>query len=143
MTEKKNIQELFTGLNALMESCFPKICPTCGKVFPSMESFIEATEDLRGHSGLMESIDDDENPIVELYRNCPCGSTLMNFCYDRRDTSERGQERRDAFDRVLQTLMDSGIDREKGIKELRSLISTGKSTLLKDIEGLGDPTDTP
>ncbi|MCK9987662.1 MAG: hypothetical protein AzoDbin1_04134, partial [Azoarcus sp.] len=39
----------------------------------------------------------DGQVIVELFRNCVCGSTLMDCFRDRRDTSEAGLRRRARF----------------------------------------------
>ncbi len=58
-----------------------------------------------GHSGLKQGAAADDRPVVELFRNCVCGSTLMDLFADRRDTSQQGEARRNQFDALLQSLM--------------------------------------
>ena len=74
----KDELEIFKGLKALSESAFPKRCGNCGRVFETSEQYIRETEKV-SDSGLKESYDDDDTPILEVYRNCICGSTLMDF----------------------------------------------------------------
>lgn len=123
---------LFDGLTALYEASFPKKCATCGREYKTAEDYTRETEDVHGKSGLKSSWDDDDQPIVELFRNCPCGSTLMDCFEDRR--SEARQKRRDVFDKVLQTLVNKGMDREHARDELRKVMA-GKNS--PDIEALG------
>jgi hypothetical protein len=42
------------------------------------------------HTGLKEGIDEDGASIVEVFRNCACGSTLLETFSDRRDQSPGG-----------------------------------------------------
>ena len=87
--------KLFDGLNSLAESAFPKKCNTCGRMFENAEQFLRETEDIRESvTGLKQSRDDEGAIIVEAFRNCPCGSTLMDFFNDRRDQSRAGDARR-------------------------------------------------
>ncbi len=60
---------------------------------------------------LKQSFDDNNVAIVEVYRNCLCGSTLMDFFSDRRDTSEASQQRRLLFERLLPLLQEKGMER--------------------------------
>jgi hypothetical protein len=60
---------------------------------------------------LKQSFDDNNNAIVEAYRNCPCGSTLMDFFSDRRDVSDAGQHRRQLFDKLLPHLQEKGMEK--------------------------------
>lgn len=105
-------QLFFEGLRALAEAAFPKHCACCGRVFATADEFIGQTRALRQNvSGLKQSFDDDNVAIVEVYRNCLCGSTLMDFFSDRRDTSEACQQRRLLFERLLPLLMEKGMER--------------------------------
>ena len=73
---------LLDGLQALADSAFPKRCNNCGRTFDSVRDFIAETVSVRnGISGAKASRGDDEEVIVELYRNCVCGSTLMDFFF--------------------------------------------------------------
>lgn len=62
-------------------------------------------------SGLKQSFDDNNVAIVEVYRNCLCGSTLMDFFSDRRDRSEPSLRRRQLFERLLPLLQEKGMER--------------------------------
>ncbi|WP_219134446.1 hypothetical protein [Janthinobacterium sp. UMAB-60] len=105
-------QLFFEGLRALAEAAFPKHCACCGRVFATADEFIGQTRAMRQNvSGLKQSFDDNNVAIVEVYRNCPCGSTLMDFFSDRRDTSEACQQRRLLFERLLPLLQEKGMER--------------------------------
>ncbi|MDZ5637032.1 MULTISPECIES: oxidoreductase [unclassified Janthinobacterium] len=105
-------QLFFEGLRALAEAAFPKHCACCGRVFATADEFIGQTQAMRQNvSGLKQSFDDNNVAIVEVYRNCLCGSTLMDFFSDRRSTSEASQERRQLFARLLPLLMEKGMER--------------------------------
>ncbi len=129
MTDQYQWQkELYEGLQALADSSFPKLCNNCGQVYDTAEEFIKKTKKLQPEtSGLKQSVDDDESVIVELYRNCECGSTLLDFFTDRRDTSPQGLERRIKFEELLDKLTDSGLSeiiaRVELIKVLRGEVS--------------------
>lgn len=110
MNEALANSAFFEGLKALAESAFPKQCRNCGKMFLTADQFIAETEAIRqGTTGLKQSVDDDDMTIVEVYRNCTCGSTLMDFFSDRRDVSEGGKKRRDQFDGLLPHLQEKGL----------------------------------
>lgn len=124
--------KLFDGLTALYEASFPKKCANCGRTFASAEDYTTQTEDVHGKSGLKSSLDDDDKPIVELFRNCPCGSTLMDCFADRR--SPAAMKRRKVFGRVLDTLEQRGMERNHAREELLKVLRGGTSP---EIEALG------
>lgn len=127
-------QALFDGLQALSESAFPKRCATCGKVYADAnEFFCESTALGGGKSGLKSSFDDNDLPVVELFRNCVCGSTLLDFFSDRRDTTERGLKRRAVFESVLKLLESRNVSREAGRLELLKVMRGGSSELLESL----------
>jgi hypothetical protein len=102
-------QLIFNGLKALAEAAFPKHCKNCGRNFATAEEFLRQTRAIRpAVSGLKQSVDDDNVTIVELYRNCLCGSTLMDLFSDRRDSSAAGQKRRELFNKLLPHLQEKG-----------------------------------
>ncbi|MDP2809295.1 MAG: oxidoreductase [Rhodocyclaceae bacterium] len=103
---------LLAGLRALAESSFPKRCGTCGRVYADVADYVTQTASISaGRSGLKQSRDDDGETIIELFRNCTCGSTLMDFFSDRRDLSNAGEQRRRRFDELLVYLAGRGLDR--------------------------------
>lgn len=110
MEEAAKDQLFFVGLKALAEAAFPKRCNSCGRVFETAQQFITESKALRvGVTGLKQGYDDDERPIVEVYRNCPCGSTLMDLFSNRRDTSEEGGQRRQLFNTAKSYLISRGL----------------------------------
>lgn len=131
MMEQTEIQEIFSGLRALVESTFPKRCRNCGREYASSAEFIAATRAVRPNcSGLKQSLDDDDNPIVEVFRNCECGSTLMEIFNDRRDLSEAGIKRRHRFEEMLGHLVSRGVAREVAYAELIKLMRGQANELL-------------
>jgi hypothetical protein len=125
---------LFEGLKALSDNAFPKECATCGRVYHSPEDFVQQSEDIAGRSGLKHGYDEDDRPVVELFRNCVCGSTLMDFFSDRRDASPSGLRRRQAFGKMLAHLETRGMDNQTARQELLKLMRGDAS---EKIESLG------
>ena len=123
--------ELFKGLKALSDTAFPKRCANCGAEYATAEDYIKKTEDLFGQSGLKKGYDDDDNPIVELFRNCVCGSTLMDCFNDRRDVTESGLKRRELFGKLIVLLESKGIETPIARKELIKVLRGEKSELLE------------
>lgn len=122
------------GLRALADSAFPKYCRNCGRTFSTAEQFIEETEQIRqGTSGLKQSYDDDDLTIVEVYRNCPCGSTLMDYFSNRRDSSEVGLNRRKKFGEMLDMIAAKGIERDVARVELLKLLRGEHSEILVNL----------
>lgn len=124
-------QSLFDGLQELSAGSFPKVCPNCGRVYDNLQQFLAETAPInRERSGLKAAADDDDKPLVELFRNCTCGSTLMDFCRSRRDESADGQRRREAFNRMLVLVTARGMTRETAHAELLKVVRGGRSELL-------------
>jgi hypothetical protein len=124
----------FAGLRELAESAFPKRCPSCGRVYETAAAFIAETRPVQAdRSGLKESVDDEGAPLVELYRNCVCGSTLMDYFSDRRDLSAAGLARRRKFDALLEYLVEQGLERETARGELLKVLRGEKSGILRTV----------
>ena len=122
---------LFDGLQSLVDTAFPKKCSNCGRLFQTVEDYISQTQGIRADSsGLKQSYDDDDSTIIELYRNCTCGSTLMDFFTDRRDLSDKGLRRREKFDELLTYLVEQGLDEKQGRQELLKVLRGQKSEVL-------------
>ena len=133
MNTETLITELYCGLQFMRASAFPKKCPTCGKVYESADDFFIQTQSLRGRSGLKHSLDEDDKSLVELFRNCICGSTMMEECRDRRDTSEMGLRRRDKFGQLLELLKNSGMDARIAREELLRVMRGENSDILHNL----------
>lgn len=121
---------LFRGLKALSASSFPKRCTMCGQTYASVQEFIQKSESINGQTGLKKSQDDDDRDIVQLFRNCTCGSTLMDCFNDRRDTSRSGQKRRILFGQLMDMLTTKGLSAAVARKELIDLLRGQKSPTL-------------
>jgi hypothetical protein len=129
---------LFAGLTALAESAFPKYCKNCGRVFETAEQFLRETEQIdQKRSGLKQSWDDNDVTIVEVYRNCPCGSTLMDFFSDRRDLSPAGLVRREKFGKLMEQLVAHGWSRDLAHAELLKILRGEKSELIETFKATG------
>lgn len=126
------IDEIYQGLQTISGRAFPKTCPTCGKTYASVEAFLAETQGLRKTTGLKSSIDDDDRLIVELFRNCTCGSTLLETFGDRRDHSAKGIKARENFGRILNMLMADGYPREMARDELLKLTRGQGSQFISD-----------
>jgi hypothetical protein len=121
---------LFAGLQELSAGAFPKICPNCGRTYENLAQFLELTVPSGRMSGLKSALDDDDRPVVELFRNCVCGSTLMDFCRSRRDESADGLRRRATFSRMLDRLVRRGVSRDAAHAELLKLTRGEHSELI-------------
>lgn len=132
MTDKQDdFTSLYSGLKALSESAFPKKCANCGCLFHSAEEFILKSQAVPGSTGLKSSIGDQEETIVELFRNCICGSTLLDFFSERRDSSPEGLKRREIFAKIQQFLMNKGVPAATGRAELLRFMRGEYSELLE------------
>lgn len=122
------------GLRELAESAFPRRCPTCGRVFETAAAFIAQTRPVRAdHHGLKAAQDDNGMALLELYRNCPCGSTLMDFFSDRRDTSDKGLARRKRFGELHAYLVAQGIPAQAARTELLKAMRGEPSEMLRNL----------
>jgi hypothetical protein len=121
----------YKGLQALSTSSFPKKCMACGRTYRTVEEYIDGTQSIRNLSGLKASLDEDDRPIVELFRNCVCGSTLMDTFNNRRDLSEAGIRRRKKFGELVEKLVNAGYSHESARAELLKIMRGEDSILLK------------
>jgi hypothetical protein len=134
MSKQENLDNhLFRNLKALSESSFPKKCSSCGEVYESSEQFVLKTADIAGRSGLKSGQGDCGGQIVELFRNCVCGSTLMECFNDRRDLSTAGLKRRELFGRLMALLEKKGLPADLARTELLKLIHGEHSHVLEKI----------
>ena len=123
---------LLAGLKALAESSFPKRCGTCGKVYEDVADYVTQTANIAtGRTGLKQSRDAAGQSIIELFRNCTCGSTLMDFFSDRRDLSAVGEQRRRRFDELIQHLIGRGLEHAVARTELLKVARGLPSEILR------------
>jgi hypothetical protein len=126
--------ELFRGLQAIADDQFPRTCSTCGQVFQGPADLLGAgTSAPDGRSGLRPGEDDQGRRVVYLFRNCRCGSTLLESFKDRRDQSPAGQRRRKKFGELLELLARAGVKPERGRIELLKLLAGERSEYLEGL----------
>ncbi len=130
---KPEDKELFDGLQALSDSAFPKKCGNCGREYRSPDEFLTRSQAIPGRSGLKESLDEDDTTIVEVFRNCECGSTLLDFFENRRDSSEKGNRRREVFGKMLALLQEKGLSVEEARGELKGVMNGKPSERLAQL----------
>lgn len=127
-----NDDDLYAGLQEIAAGAFPKRCTSCGRSYVNTEDYVRQTGRVaNGRSGLKQSIDDDGHVIVELFRNCVCGSTLMDCFGDRRNNSDAGQKRRTRFGELLDSLVARGLARELARTELLKVLRGEPSAILR------------
>lgn len=129
---------LFEGLTELAASAFPKRCASCGRVYETAAEYLLSTRPIsERRSGLKQSMDDDGSVIVEAFRNCECGSTLMDVFNNRRDLSEAGARRRARFAELLDYLVAQSLDREVARAELLKVLRGEGSEILRKFKPPG------
>ena len=138
-TDNKAIHQLYEGLVAFSDGLFPKKCSNCGRVYKTAEDYIKETEPVHRGSGL-QSFDYSKagKPVVHLYRNCVCGSTLLTLFNDRRDKSEQGQKYRVMFDELLRKIVSKDIDPKNARLELLKVMRGEESEALAKL-GINPP----
>jgi hypothetical protein len=140
-SQKEFHDQLFRGLRALTESSFPKTCANCGRVFRTVEQFLLETVQVRAtHTGLKEALEEDGSRSVEVYRNCPCGSTLMDVFGNRREGTDSSAEQRKRFDALLELLSLNGLERETARHELLKEMRGGHSDILAKLRPVRNHT---
>ena len=127
--------EFYKDLQVLSDSSFPKKCNTCGRLYRNVSEYITQTRSVGQTSGLKESMDDDDKPLVELFRNCVCGSTLMDEFHNRREMSPAGIKRREKFKELMDRLIDSGFQINTARQELLKILRGEESKLIRITTG--------
>lgn len=132
---------VYEGLLALLQNEFPKTCPRCQHIYPTLEAFVDETLPVQTGTGLMGYDVGDTVQSVAMMRNCSCGSTMATFCCDRRDISEAGLRRRTMFDSLLVQLESRGIDAITARDQLLAFLRGERSPLLEDLGYFLRPRD--
>ena len=122
------LADFFDGLQSLAKNSFPKKCKTCGKIFYTIDDYTKEKLLIKATKGIEET-----DPKVDLYQNCTCGESTLEFYRDRRDASESGAERRKIFHSLLKKLEERGIDLLDARIELIKIINGQKSENLNTI----------
>ncbi|AYH42101.1 oxidoreductase [Azoarcus sp. DN11] len=135
---------LYAGLAEIAADTFPKRCAACGRSYRDVDDYVAQTQRVgSGGSGLRQTVGDDGQVIVELFRNCVCGSTLLELFHNRRDVGEAGLRRRARFGELIEMLVARGLEREQARTELLKLLRGEPSAILtaRPPGGAGIPED--
>lgn len=129
---------LYEGLEELVAGAFPRTCRNCGREYADVAQWLRETVPVPRGSGLKAGQGDaDDEVVVELFRNCACGSTLLETFGDRRDGSESGERRRTSFGRWVRFLHARGYPMEQARRELigamRGTLSPELAEILKEV----------
>lgn len=136
--EEKWGDEWYRGLRPKGESAFPKKCQNCGRVYETSKDFFFETANIKAdETGLRACTDSDDSVVIEAFRNCVCGSTLMDNFSDRRDMSPGGRERRDKFIKMQNYLVRMGLSADTATAELLKVARGGESKILAKIKPPG------
>jgi len=130
---------VYEGFLALLQNEFPKTCPRCQHIYPTLEAFVDETLPVRTGTGLMGYDVGETSQNVAMMRNCSCGSTIATFCCDRRDISDAGMRRRAMFDNLLEQLQSRGIDAITARDQLLAFLRGERSPLLEDLGYFAHP----
>ncbi len=129
-------EDFYAGLRQLADSAFPKRCKLCGREYRNSAEFLAATQPVRADSsGLKQSHDDDGHEIVELFRNCVCGSTLLESYWNRRDLTDAGVVRRKRFQDMVGKLVATGCPAEIAHNELLKFVRGQPNDLMALTKG--------
>lgn len=125
---------LYEGLEKLVSGDFPRKCRNCGREYADVEEWLRETLPVPRGSGLKSGLADEQSEVVvELFRNCACGSTLLETFGDRRDTSASGERRRQSFGRWVGFLQSRGFDEEQARQELLAALGGTVSPRMADL----------
>lgn len=124
---------LYNGLKTLAKTAFPKKCRDCGRIYHNAEALVAEIKLLN----IKQKTQTEDGALnVELFRNCPCGSTLLDVFNNRRDISENGINRRNHFDSLLDMVQEQyGVNRDTARDELLKIMQGKPSELIKNIIG--------
>ncbi|MGX5172967.1 oxidoreductase [Aliikangiella sp. IMCC44653] len=128
-----NDNELFKNLKALEDASFPKACHKCGNRFENEAEYIAKTIPYTKSPSIAESQDNAGQSFVKVIRQCNCGMPIVDHFGDRRDMSQRGEIRRQAFEKVIVSLIEKGVSREIARQEMMKYMRGNKSLLLEKL----------
>ncbi len=103
------ISAIQRDLITIAKESFPKQC-SCGRSYANLDEFIAGTQSVEDGRGLFIDEDYASGSVVDLLRNCACGSTLMVAFETRRDHSPSGDKCRTIFGRLHEFFTGCGLD---------------------------------
>lgn len=118
---------------------FPKACKSCGRVYRDAKAFIEQTLPASIAKGIKPAHGNNGQEILEIFRNCHCGATLMSPFYSRRGSSGLASECRQQFDKLVTQMTLSGRTQEAAQGELRQVITGGYADILEQLKKIERP----
>ncbi|MBL4852287.1 MAG: CbiX/SirB N-terminal domain-containing protein [Gammaproteobacteria bacterium] len=127
------------GLRSVADSDFPKTCRNCQRSYQTLSEFIRDTVSTTPETGLKQGFNDEEQAIVELLRNCQCGSILMSPVHSRRGNSDLASECREQFDQLVAQMAATGRTHESAREDLRQVITGGYGDILEQLKKISRP----
>jgi hypothetical protein len=134
------LETFYNGLQSLVDSTFPKKCNNCGKIYKTKHDFLSETIpvkdiSLEDKSGLFEFESGDVNTTIGVFRNCKCGTTLMADFQDRRENSALGQSRRNKFKKLMDALVEHGVESGVARREILGILRGNHSEIIEEMLG--------
>ena len=127
------INSVFKEFKELVNETFPKHCACCGRDYKNLNEFLAGTEALPSAVSMIQSLGGDDKSVIDILRNCACGTTLMAVFSERRDMSESGAKAREKFAQLLTLLTSSGLDKMIARRELLKMLHGEDSEYINNI----------
>ncbi|MBE9504973.1 MAG: oxidoreductase [Proteobacteria bacterium] len=128
------VKDLYLGLQILATLSFPKSCDGCGEIFETAEQFKSKTGKNSQKSRILKHFKDDRGQfVVQLFSDCVCGSKLKDFFTNCHELAEMRLKRRQKFEKMLNHLVNAGLEKTTARMELLKTLRGEKSELLEKI----------
>lgn len=137
-TEREMARFIIEELRSMIADMFPKRCPCCGKVYRDLEDFLAETRPIPAGGSMLENLERDDFSIIDMNRNCTCGSTLMVVTSERRDMSRDGRAFRHRFGEAIKRMVRLGMAPESARNELLKLLRGEDPDLPADVLDIRD-----
>ncbi|MCB1615455.1 MAG: hypothetical protein KDI30_05520 [Pseudomonadales bacterium] len=120
MSDKKDLNHNYPSPTEFKYAClepdsFPKTCPMCNTVYSDEIDFFERTHSLPHVNSDIRPVEDenaDPQVYLEIYRNCNCGTTLMELFHCRREQTASENRKRLLFEILLDAMEAIGHKRK-------------------------------
>lgn len=116
------VNQILQGLSELADSPFPKECASCGKLYDSLDQFLNETQ-----AGEEQN---DQSGSVLISRLCQCQQPISVQFEDRRAKGELATKRRELFQHLLDVLTENGMPQGMAKAEIIKVMRGERSSLL-------------
>lgn len=116
------VENLLAKFRNLANEGFPHHC-ACGRSYKDLEDFLaRTTSPHASSSGMVASLVGEGAEVVDLFRNCACGSTIMVIIQERRNFSRRTRYHRHLMQATMDACESAGVSHEQARGELLACI---------------------